>query len=512
VGALQTRTRLGQSPWTASFTGGVRVRWLLIATVLSLTLWTVFATLVVPPLIESAYHGDSWPLLNRLISGQDMHPVGAYLQEWKRVTIVGWLGCLGFWVAAWVLSSRVFVSRLPIFYRSAALLTLNTLLLFAGFEFVAKRALNIATVVVEPGDQVLAEGRARESVSYYASQDWAGQYWDEFRLARKQRYYPYVGWRRAPFAGKTIRVDQQGIRATPNSDCRPDSYKVFAFGGSTMWGTGSPDWGTIPAYLQAGLQKLRPGPVCVVNYGETAYVSTQSVILLLMQLQSGNVPDLVLFYDGPNNVYAAYQSGRAGVPQNLPQLVAKFEKGSPTAVEWLTSLASYSLVETLIGRLTPGRPRPEDRSSRHLATYATMGVDVATLSAAILQEYIGNYQVVTALAQKYGFASFFFVQPIVSMGRKPLTNEEQEIKQRLEMDEAVNKLCTSVYHQMELESTKLPALYSMVHLFDGYDSLLWIDEAHVTPRGNQLVAEEMLDVITAHGSAAASRPVARTRS
>src|SRR2546421_467749 len=83
-------------------------------------------------------------------------------------------------------------------------------------------------------------GEARETVSYYASQDWAEQFWHEFRLTRKQRYYPYVGWRRAPFKGRTIEIDQNGIRVTPGADCRAASFKVFTFGGSTMWGTGSP--------------------------------------------------------------------------------------------------------------------------------------------------------------------------------------------------------------------------------------------------------------------------------
>ena len=92
-----------------------------------------------------------------------------------------------------------------------------------------------------------------------------------------------------------------------------------------MWGTGSPNWGTIPANLQKGLEKLRQGPVCVMNFAESAYVSTQDVIMLLMQLRSGNVPDLVLFYNIGGDIYSAYQSGRAGVPENLDQIAARFE-------------------------------------------------------------------------------------------------------------------------------------------------------------------------------------------
>ena len=92
-----------------------------------------------------------------------------------------------------------------------------------------------------------------------------------------------------------------------------------------MWGTGSPDWGTIPANLQKGLEKLRQGPVCVMNFAESAYVSTQDIIMLLLQLQSGNVPDLVVFYNIAGDISAAYQSGRAGVHANLDEIAARFE-------------------------------------------------------------------------------------------------------------------------------------------------------------------------------------------
>jgi hypothetical protein len=375
-------------------------------------------------------------------------------------------------------------------YKQVAILTLNTLVLLASFELAAGSAFKIRTLLLSRPTEISA----------YASQDWAAQYSNEFRLSYPQRYYPYVIWRRAPFKGKTINIDQHGIRLTPGADCSANSYKVFAFGGSEMWGSGSPDWGTIPAYLQAGLEKLRHGPVCVVNFGETGYVLTQEVIMLLMQLQSGNVPDLVLFYDGPGDVYTGYQSGRADVHPNLDQIAAKFERqpNPPTFVERLRSSYSYSLIEKFMGRVTIAKPQQEEPTK--LVTYETVGIDVATLTNLLVQHYFGTYKIVSALAQKYGFKYFFFLQPIVSMGSKPLTREEQEIKQRLEMQDALNKLYTSVYQTVELESSKYQNFYSMAHIFDGYNSPLWTDESHVTQIGNQLIAQKMLDVIKARSS------------
>ena len=380
-------------------------------------------------------------------------------------------------------------------YRGVAILVLNALIAFACFELAALGyfKIKIPSMISTPVEQLIGEGAPRETVSYYSSQDWAKRFWHEFRLSRKQQFYPYVGWRRAAFKGQTIEVDSNGIRVTPGAECSAKSFKVFTFGASEMWGTGSPSWGTIPAHLQKGLEKLRQGPVCVTNFAESAYVSMQGVIMLLMQLRSDNVPDVVIFYTIVDDTFAAYQSGRAGVLENLDVIAAKFEerREPDTFVDRLRSTYSYRLIDLLAGKLTVAK----ERIPTKLITYESMGIDVATLSDSIAQDYSGNYKIVSALAQKYGFKYFFFLPPLISQGNKPLTPEEQEMKHRLENDAALYKLLTAVYQTIERESLKYQNLHSMAHIFDRNDSLMWIDESHVTPMGNQLIAEDMLRTI-----------------
>jgi predicted DCC family thiol-disulfide oxidoreductase YuxK len=77
-----------------------RVRSLLILVLLLSALWILFAKLVVPSLIESAYHGQSWSFANRMIGGQAAHPVHHYLQVWdslsNRVSTVYFLSGFAF--------------------------------------------------------------------------------------------------------------------------------------------------------------------------------------------------------------------------------------------------------------------------------------------------------------------------------------------------------------------------------------------------------------------------------
>jgi hypothetical protein len=379
---------------------------------------------------------------------------------------------------------------------------LNTLIVFACFELAARGVFKIASMISKPTEQLVGEGSLREEVSYYSSQDWAKKFWYEFRLSRTQRYYPYVGWRRAPFKGKTIEIDENGVRLTPGGDCSAKSFKVFAFGASAMWGTGSPNWGTIPANLQEGLEHLRQEPVCVMNFAESAYVLMQDVIMLLMQLRSGNVPDVVLFYSISDDIYAAYQSGRAGVPENLDQIAARFERRwePPTFVDWLRSTYSYLLIDKLMGKLTIANPQQKEPTPSKLLTYESMEIDVAKLSDLIVQNYLENYQIVSALAHQYGFQYFFFLPPVISLGNKTLTPEEQKMKHKLEIETAFYKLYTAVYQTIERKSSKYQNLYPMAHIFDRYDSLIWIDEDNVTPIGNQVIAKRMLDIIQGRSS------------
>jgi hypothetical protein len=394
-------------------------------------------------------------------------------------------------------------------YKAVAILTLNTIIVFTCFELAAMGFSKMKTlsVISKPTEQLVlvGEGNPREKVSYYSSQDWAERFWYEFRLSRKLQFYPYVGWRRAPFKGQTIEVDQNGVRLTPGADCSAKSFKVFTFGASEMWGTGSPSWGTIPAHLQKGLEKLRPGPVCVTNFAESAHVSMQNVIMLLMQLRSGNVPDVVLFYTIADDIYSAYQSGRPGVIENLDQIAARFEgrQETPTFtfVDRLRKTYSYSLIDQLMSKLTIANPQQKNEpTAGKLVTYESMEVDVAMLSDLVAREYFGSYKIVSALAQEYGFKYYFFVPPTIALGNKPLTPEEQEMKYKEESETAHRRLSTSVYDIVERESSKYPNFYSMIDAFDQYDSLMWIDGSHATPIGNQVIAEKMLTVIQARSS------------
>ena len=72
-----------------------RNRFLLVLTCVFLGLvglWLAFAKLVVPPVIEAAYRGESFPVLNSLMAGRVTHSMDEYLRDWEeragRITLI----------------------------------------------------------------------------------------------------------------------------------------------------------------------------------------------------------------------------------------------------------------------------------------------------------------------------------------------------------------------------------------------------------------------------------------
>src|SRR4030042_2677597 len=156
----------------------------------------------------------------------------------------------------------------------------------------------------------------RSQAEVYYNIPWVKDYFKELGESFKTKWKSYVYWRREPFKGNYINIDDKGLRVTIGSNNIPSgfnsTYRIFMFGGSTLWGTGARDAYTIPSLLSKYLAKKGMNTK-IANYGENGYVSTQEVIELLLQLQKENIPNVVIFYDGVNDIFSAYQHSIAGL-------------------------------------------------------------------------------------------------------------------------------------------------------------------------------------------------------
>ena len=326
----------------------------------------------------------------------------------------------------------------------------------------------------------------------YEDASWVPEYYEEEERSRPVRWEPYVYWRRKPFDGTHINIDAHGIRQTVNPAARPDQTDpprtIFMFGGSTLWGSGARDRFTIPSILAAELEKSDRGPVLVVNYGEMGYVSTQSVIALLLQFQKGHVPDMVIFYDGINDTFSAYQQGVAGLPQNEAKRVREFAPSAGTA-----GLLRNAFINLSVFRFANGlaRRRGGGFSSDPIADprFVPEGhVDAAALATDVVATYHSNVAIVRALGRHYGFKSLFYWQPVVF--EKPHLTEYEQAQQKSRRH--LQRFFQQTYDAMRRSgATGRTEVHDISTIFAATKEPVYVDWSHLGESGNAIVARRM---------------------
>ncbi len=255
----------------------------------------------------------------------------------------------------------------------------------------------------------------RLAADSYPRQPWVAELYRENARSARMGWQPYVYWRRLPFAGRLIGIDARGLRRTWRQPAAPAGapggapLRIFVFGGSTIWGTGVRDDHTIPSELARDLAAAGVAAE-VTNFGESGYVSTQSAITLLRELQRGDVPDVVVFYVGFTDFLSAMDDG-AGVPLNEDHRRREFnllQSGRRMARTALAVLVSRSSLLRLSGLAAPrpaARPAPAPAAAARIVDDGFRALDA-------------NVRAVSGLAAAYGFQVSFFVEPSILEKRR----------------------------------------------------------------------------------------------
>ncbi|MGB1286992.1 MAG: SGNH/GDSL hydrolase family protein [Aggregatilineales bacterium] len=401
-------------------------------------------------------------------------------------------------------------------YRTSAFLLLNTLLFLFLIEAglfgwnSLQRWLDVKQPAPEvSGDETLLDENYDWSFparfEYYQAQEWGDTHWNEITLlgARTRDYEPFVIWRNQPYEGETVNIDERGLRVTTDIECEDeDAYQVFVFGGSTIWGIGSPDEFTIPSYLQRELSDLRDEPVCVTNYGESGFVQTQQLIELIEQLQRGNVPDRVIFYDGANDIFAAYQNNNPYVHHNVYEIAQRLEgvpqDEDPNEDDGFSFEDSrflmWMLNDTNIGQWLMAQIPPPERDASGIVIDnpegAAIPVDIDYLSEKVVEVYMTNYTILETLAAQYDFAFDVYWQPVIYVGEKPITEEEAAFTTGYNV--VLHELHQVTYALIEDLVADYDRLHYLGGVFDDTTDGVYTDFVHLNPIGNEVITQAIL--------------------
>lgn len=323
------------------------------------------------------------------------------------------------------------------------------------------------------------------------------EYWREFDQANKVTYHQYVLWRRAPYEGKLLSIDEDGVRRTMNSQCDGKTFTLWMFGDSVMWGSGTPDAETIPSFIADDYRKAGQ-PVCIVNYAEKGWSNTQEMLELIDQLKhTTRRPDIVLFYDGGTEAFAAYQSGRADVHSNYNSF-KKFLDGwgntQKAGFAYFRQTNTYHLLERL-GLKTPFHRKPDATPRAPLNTEA--------LSSQVIENYIQNIDIVNLLGKQYGFRAIFAWYPNLAVGHKELTSYEQQVL-RLEYKKFpdLGVMYKAVYdkgHDIHRQN-----FFNLEDAVDDQKITLYRGISHMRPEGDRIVADRLFQILKGEDAAPAS--------
>lgn len=327
----------------------------------------------------------------------------------------------------------------------------------------------------------------------YSRYDWAPQCIGEQSRKLKDRnlYFPFRLWGVSEFHGNCINNDVTSLGvvrrtiASAKSACAGQAKKsVWILGGSSVYGTGIPDWATLPSYLSRELSRAN-ACVDVVNLGVEGYASNQEILLLIEELKSGNHPDAVILYDGFNDAdFGTMQPGNPTAHMGFFSIKGRLEGRFASRIDFLRGLASWQLVQELTKGAAHSPPRRVSESTLALHAVST------------LDNYEENLRIAKALADAFGFRLYAFWQPSIIYGHKPLAAYERQLVELSSSKTYPFQALIPVYDEAQRRAAKHDNFIFLANTFDDVSDPLYLDWVHLTPEGNRVIAHEIARHLT----------------
>ncbi|KUI23446.1 hypothetical protein AU193_01495 [Mycobacterium sp. GA-1285] len=311
------------------------------------------------------------------------------------------------------------------------------------------------------------------SASMAADQDWAGDWFNEFgNIYTNNVYVPLLGMVSQDYKGRYINIADRARKTYIAEGVGDDATSVYLFGGSTMWGYGQRDLYTIPSYV-ARLAEEDGVPVRVSNYGQVAWGIWQELSLLQQLLSEGHAPDVVVFYDGVNDV-AEQVEGLTTDPTYPGGLFVREAverarmRGSGLSVK--DSVVDFYSTHSILTRLAL-------RSNSKQAGPAPTAELTQERARNAVHLYERAIDVIENLAKSYGFKPVFVWQPTA------YTTEGGDAEQFASPDEwgvgAAFRDATALI---------APPVLNFADELDGVKEAVFMDNSHTNERGAELVA------------------------
>ncbi len=283
----------------------------------------------------------------------------------------------------------------------------------------------------------------------------------DYYFESKQKYHlefaPYIHWK-AKSDSNHITILKNGNRKTINQNKQKEIKIIWMFGGSTLFCANVADSQTISSYLSKELNNN----YIVRNFGQPGFIFRQQLYYLLNQLiETNQIPDIIIFYDGINDILNTARNGKSGTLAYQEYREKDFQM-------------STSIKKRMINYYTPIIAKFRNKFNLKLSPIITKNL--------IEKEISQSIQILCSLSEYYNFKVYHFNQPTI-FTKKILTYSEKEIHNK--------------YHNLQKYFLQDYYLYSydIADIFDNSKKEIFEDFCHINARGNKLIAEQMAKII-----------------
>jgi GDSL-like Lipase/Acylhydrolase family len=329
-----------------------------------------------------------------------------------------------------------------------------------------------------------------------------------------------------------VQLNQDGFRrdGSVSVDKPADTVRIFflggsvAYGGETLYPEIDDHWKidnrqTIDHYLEARLNSTFPSKHWeVVNASVKGYLLNQDLALFLSTVQRYE-PDYLILFDGVNDLFAMLRTpenedaySAAGLGEEFSALTRP-DALSPRMMT-TTWLADNSALYRSIRESMAQRNRVRARRAIAGRSAAHLHPDFASLTAddqrhvGAATRRLGNYthtvRQIHRLAALDGTQALFVLQPHIAVTRKPLTGVETQLFDywsKIDGPLYVYGFQT-LYPQLSAQLTSVAQtegyrFLDLTAVFDRTGVQTFTDYCHLTPAGNQMIADAIFDSLAA---------------
>ena len=309
----------------------------------------------------------------------------------------------------------------------------------------------------------------------YKNEGWEEKHQEEY-FGLATQYEDFFVWRRLPFQGETINVDAKGLRKTFTHPMENKGSKKAVFlGGSAIWGEGSYDDATIPSYFS----KLMQGEYNSINLGESGYNAFQEYVHLSTMIATGLKPDLIVSYDGGNDREGLF---------DIVEDVSTFR-------EWQIreQMKDFSAKQNDGLKFSVLIKPISEFISRFFAESKTTSYDLNDENVeAVALTVLHSWKLIYGIAKQNEAEYVILLQPIQFLGNPKVDHLERNTNRA----EAYKKLYAKIHELIKLPEFEVLSknFYDLTDAFD-LDEYIFIDFIHVAPKGNEIIAQRVVDIV-----------------